>query len=157
MTPAGHLRLLQTAADKIAAVAGWAPRTPGPDNVVTYRLENGLRLELLCPDGETLILRALIRILPEATGSNDTEAGALIEKTLRLQAALCRKSRAIPALNGSRLELHRLVLAGETAADELDIADETRSFLNDLSWWRKQLAPEESPVSGLQAFVGGTR
>lgn len=150
MNTAEHLRPLQKAADSIVAAAGWSPRTPDHDNVVVFRLENGLRLELLCPDGKTLILRGLIRLLPDGPNANDSETNALVEQILLLNSALCRKSRSIPALNERRLELHRIIRAGETAPDEPDMPTEARAFLNDLSWWRKQLSHEESP----QPFPG---
>lgn len=154
---AEHLRTLQQAADSIAAAAGWSCRTPDPDNVVIFRLENGLRLEMLCPDGKTLILRGLIRMLPESEAGNEAETDALVEKALVLNAALCRRSRALPALHERRLELHRIIRAGETAADEPDMPEEARTFLNDLAWWRKQLSPEEPVGSGLESFMGGAR
>ena len=144
MNAAEHLRPLQKVADSIAVAAGWSPRKPDLDNVVVFRLENGLRLELLCPDGKTIILRGLIRVLPDSPNAND-EIDTLIEQILVLNAALCRKSRAIPALHERRLELHRIILAGETAPDEPDMPEEARTFLNDLSWWRKQITHEESP------------
>lgn len=158
MNVAEHLRPLQKAADSIAAAAGWSPRTPDPDNIVVFRLENGLRLELLCPDGKTLILRGLIRVLPDA--SNDNEISAIVEQVLMLNAALCRKSLAIPALNDRRLELHRTILAGETAPDEPDMPAEARAFLNDLTWWRKQITRDEPQQSfpGSDSFsMGGLR
>lgn len=159
MNAAEHLRPLQKAADSIAAAAGWSPRTTAPDKAVVFRLENGLRLELLCPDGKTLILRGLIRVLPDASDGNDTEINGLIEKTLVLNAALSRKSRAIPALHERRLELHRIILAGETAPDEPNMPEEARTFLNDLSWWRKQISPEEPSfvAPSLESFMGGVR
>lgn len=157
MNTAEHLRPLQKAADSIAAAAGWSPRTPDPDNVVVFRLENGLRLELLCPDGKTVIMRGLIRMLPDS--HSDSDSDALIEQVLMLNAALCRKSLAMPALHERRLELHRIIRAGETAPDEPDMPEEARTFLNDLSWWRKQVTHEDSPTafSGSAFFMGGAR
>lgn len=162
MNAAEHLRSLQRAADSIAAAAGWTPKTPDLDNVVVFRLENGLRLELLCPDGKTLIMRGLVRMLPEASAASEHEIHALIEQVLLLNAALCRKSRAIPALHERRLELHRIILAGESAPDEPDMPAEARTFLNDLTWWRKQLCHDEAssaPVLNTAGMfsVGGVR
>lgn len=159
MIAAENLCPLQKAANSIAAAAGWSSRTTAPDNVVVFRLENGLRLELLCPDGKTLILRGLIRVLPDASVGNDTEINSLIEKTLVLNAALSRKTLAMPALHEQRLELHRIIRAGETAPDEPNMPEEARTFLNDLSWWRKQISPEEQSfvVPSLASFMGGAR
>lgn len=141
----------RTAAASIAAAARWEAPSPDTAGVITFRLNEGLRLEVFSPDGQTVILRGTVCPLP----ADEADADALAEKALRLAAAGGRR-RSILSLSppespespgAQKLLLHRAVRQGDARTIGTDIfAHGAQGLLNDLTWWRKQLVESDQTL-----------
>ena len=129
MTP-----LLQNVADIITEAAGWKKALPDSDGVYRFFLEGGLEFDLLTPENKTGILRADLGNAPSGDAQDDTE----LRRLARLAAGSLRKRRSIFSIAGSRMELYRTFRITGTAPQE--IITETRDFLNDLAWWKRQIS-----------------
>lgn len=174
--------MLCSAAASIAQAAGWTTPAPDAAGVITFRLAEGLRLELFSPDGRSIILCGTVCSLP----ADACEADALVEKALRYAAAGGRR-RSILSLSpvgqpsaevaevgdvgdatevtGSKsrvgektrkLVLHRVLqtIDPKTHKDEF-FAGEAEGLLNDLDWWRGHLIDDTQHSGSSIRFDGG--
>lgn len=144
------MSFLQEAADAVTSAAGWRKASPDAAEIVRFRLEDDLDMDMFSPDGRTLVLRAEVERLPSA----ERDADDMLRRCASRAVAAGRKRRSVLALDGGALILHRL-MPREGGVE--DVPRHVRDFLNDLVWWKAQMgagAPTPSPFSfpGLQGW-----
>lgn len=120
--------LLQEIANKISSHTNWKQKTP-VDNTVTFTLDDGLVLNIYSPEGSTIILHSTITEL----SGDDYSNKQLMQKAGQLSVATVKTKKTIVAVKDNALILHRTVL------QQNEIIEDTKSFLNDLAWWKKNL------------------
>lgn len=146
------MSFLQEAADAVTSAAGWRKTSPDAAGIFRFHLEDDLDMDMLSPDGRTLVLRAEVGPLPPV----ERDADDLLRRCASRAVAAGRKRRSVLALDGGALTLHRLVPREDGVAD---VPRHVRDFLNDLVWWKAQMgsASVVSPFSfaGLQGWGMG--
>ena len=121
--------------ESLAERAGWSRPQPDAAGVCRYAFDEDVELELLSPDGRTLILRADMGAAPEY-GLNFREEW---EKLGRLAAgAMLLRPSVLSLRDGGRLELHRRLSL--EALDDPAFQTAVEEFLNDEAWWKDELS-----------------
>ena len=99
------MSFLQEAADAVTSAAGWRKTSPDAAGIFRFHLEDDLDMDMLSPDGRTLVLRAEVGPLPPV----ERDADDLLRRCASRAVAAGRKRRSVLALDGGALTLHRLV------------------------------------------------
>lgn len=148
------MSIMRTTAEAIASAAGWKPPVPvGQPGDATggrylFRLEGGLDMELLSPDGRMCILRGKVGDLP----ADENAANALLAECARRAVARARARGAVLTLEDGALVLFRQ-LSPEEAASPDEAPRKAGEFLNDLAWWRGRVQAQSA--GGDRAGNGG--
>lgn len=135
---------LQPTADIITRAAGWKQAVPDDDGVFRFFLEDGLDFELFSPEHSTGILLAVLDSVP---AQNDEQTEDVIRRMAALAAGCMKKRRSVLSIGERGFELYRTFRLADVS--ESALTAEVRDFLNDLAWWKKQLAAP-STASGPQ-------
>ncbi len=143
-----RMSLLQEAVDAVTSTAGWKQASPDAGGVYHFRLQGNLDMDILSPDGRNCILRGDLGSLPE----DAIEAEKLLQKCAGRVVGSCRKRRSVLSLQDGRLVLYRIVRMN--ASDPGTVAREAEGFLNDLAWWRSQVAAVANNASPFSGFGG---
>jgi hypothetical protein len=133
--------LLQQTADRITQAAGWTPALADEKGIFHFFLEGNLDFDLFSPEGRTGILYAFLGNLPAQESLNSDE---YMHRIAALAAGSLKKRRSVFSVGDHGMELHRSFSLMET--DPMLLLSETRDFLNDLAWWKKQLSSSKNTV-----------
>ena len=126
---------LQQSADIITRAAGWKKASPDTNGTFRFSLEGGLDFEMFSPENKTGILFAVIKEIQEGGASlTDDE----LQRLGALAAGSLKKRRSICSLGQQGIELYRTFPLQGTSDQTL--LTEVQDFLNDLAWWKQQLA-----------------
>ncbi len=138
--------LLQKAADMITAKAGWPTVSADNDGRCRFSLDGGLDFELFSPDGRTGIFLSEISAAPDISSPRAAEE---MERIAALSAGVLKKRLSVLSISESNaFELSRSFPLAQSS--EQEIIDHAKDFLNDLAWWKRQLAgdkPQTAPAS----------
>ena len=141
---------LHDAVDAITKKAGWPRTDAGSDGAYHFSLEGGLDFSLSTPDGRTAFFLAKLCRVPDL---GSPEAEAELERVAKLSAGALKKRRSVLSVSDQNFfELSRSFSL--TECSERDILSHAKDFLNDLSWWKKQLDGERQAArnSGAPRF-----
>lgn len=131
------MTLLQEAAHAITKAAGWKHATADAEGQFHFLLEGDLSMDLLSPDGKSILLYSDLGPLPS------TESDEKIRDYAQNVAASCKKRLSIFSIENNRLALHRCIRFENQSTGEERRAvfpQEAKAFLNDLAWWKKRIA-----------------
>lgn len=129
------MSLLQKVAAAISKSAGWQVVVPDADGVVRFAMKDGLDMELFSLDGRTAVFRSEIRPLLQ----HELASAQLLQKAAQLAVGAMKKRSSVLSLGEQRLLLHATL--NLDSPDDL-FSETAKHFLNDLAWWRAQLAEE---------------
>lgn len=133
---------LQPTADLITRAAGWKQAVPDNDGTFRFSLEDGLDFELFSPENSTGILFAVLESIP---AQNDEQAEDVIRRMAALAAGSLKTRRSVFSIGERGFELYRTFRLADIS--ESTLTAEVRDFLNDLAWWKKQLAAPSTASS----------
>ncbi|MBP3729943.1 MAG: type III secretion system chaperone, partial [Mailhella sp.] len=126
---------LEHTAQAIANAAGWKKPQPDSEGNFSFSLEGDLDFTLLSPDGKTGVFLARLAEAPDATSP---QGSAELERIAALAAGVLRSRTSVVSISEQNiLELHHSFPLQK--ASENDVLAHARDFINDFSWWKKQL------------------
>lgn len=138
---------LQQTADIITRAAGWNQALPDDDGVFRFFLEGGLDFELFSPESSTGILLAVLDAVPS---ENNEQTDNAVRRAASFAAGCMKKRRSVLSIGERGFELYRSFRISDIS--EPDLLAETRDFLNDLAWWKKQLSGSDSGARAASPF-----
>ncbi len=83
------MSFLQEAADAVTSAAGWRKTSPDAAGIFRFHLEDDLDMDMLSPDGRTLVLRAEVGPLPPVERDADDLLRRCASRALAASAVPC--------------------------------------------------------------------